>query len=297
MADHPCADGLTPACFKAYPAYAKKALAYKLLLMMMPGELSAKLPGPLVEAGEGSPPDWPKAADPPKWLKVKVKTPRNVRTRGISASHIHAPFSGGPLKAPRPAPALKEYTKVYTATATEWVGNSGTPWATKRDTATTAAVALPTISPYPSITAYNSGSYFDLWRFIFKFNFASLPSRAQMLSGYLSIKPATGWGKTACVQQAPNVTWNNKNDYIAFSGVAENPHAIIVATEIFNLSAASLAYCKTHTGQLVYFMAREYDHDFLNSAPTAGQRFEAQFYTHVDANPALRPTLTLVYKA
>ncbi|MDP2946154.1 MAG: hypothetical protein Q8N61_01715 [bacterium] len=287
-ADSPCAEGLTAACFKAYPEWARKVLAYKLLMLMLPAEVSEKLPGKIKDIGKSL---------PAKWLKIKVKAAAKVRTRGISASHIHAPFSGGPLKAPRPAPALKTYTKEYVATATEWLGNSGTPWATKRDTATTGAVALPTISPFPSITAYNQGTYFDLWRFVFKFNFASLPSRAQMISGYLSIKLATGWGKTACIQQAPNVTWNDKNDYIAFSGDAENPHALIVATEIFNLSAASLAYCKTHTGQLVYFMAREYDHDFLNSAPTAGQRFEAQFYTHVDANPALRPTLNLVYKA
>lgn len=297
MAEHPCANGLTPACFKAYPAYARKVLAYKVLMMMMPEELSMKLPASLLEIGKSLPPDWPPAADPPKFLAMKAKAPAAVRSHGVSASHIHAPFSAGPVHPPAPGPSKKEYTTVYTATAAELLDIFGSPWATKQAAGASNTVTLASLSPFPSITAYNSGAFFTIQRFIFKFNFASLAAGAEMVSGVLSIKTYTGLGKTVCVQRAPTVAWNSVNDYSAFAGAAEDPHAIAGVTELFNLSADSLEYCKTHSGQLVYFMAREYAHDFLNSAPAAGQRFEAQFYNQLDANAALRPTLTLVYKA
>ena len=47
---HPCADGLTPLCFKEYPSWARRALAYKLLHILLPKQLSKLLPRGLGEA-------------------------------------------------------------------------------------------------------------------------------------------------------------------------------------------------------------------------------------------------------
>lgn len=44
MVDHPCAEGLSAACFKAYPKWARQALAYKLLHIILPKQLTRKLP-------------------------------------------------------------------------------------------------------------------------------------------------------------------------------------------------------------------------------------------------------------
>lgn len=44
MVDHPCKDGLTAACFKAYPKWARQALAYKLLHILLPKQLTRRLP-------------------------------------------------------------------------------------------------------------------------------------------------------------------------------------------------------------------------------------------------------------
>ena len=41
---HPCAEGLTPLCFRAYPAWARQAFAYKLLHIMLPKQLTKNLP-------------------------------------------------------------------------------------------------------------------------------------------------------------------------------------------------------------------------------------------------------------
>lgn len=319
MPFHPCADGLTPVCFKAYPAWARQALAYKLLHILLPKQLTKNLPGglnlPFVAPGVIIPPGVeftpgtvipPDVSFPPGWTPADAAPPGVIITPEVyptppgsgAAPPIYIqPFEPGPVHTPAPGPGLIEYTVEFLINSTEWLGNYGTPWATVRDYVINAAVAIPTISPYPSITAYNQGSYYDLWRFAFKFDLSALPPGASMVSGYVSIKVSTGTGKTCCVQRSPTITWNNKNDYLAFTGAAEDPKTISGVEQKFALSADSLAYCKAQAGSFAYFIAREDAHDFLNSAPTAGQRFEAQFYTHADSNPALRPTLTLVYKA
>ncbi|MDP2946089.1 MAG: hypothetical protein Q8N61_01390, partial [bacterium] len=201
---------------------------------------------------------------------------------------VHPPAGGG---------ALIEYTTEFLINSTEWLGNFGSNWGLVRESVNNVSVIIPTISPYPGITVYNQGTYFDIWRFAFKFNLSALPPAASMVSGYVSIKNSTGAGITACVQRAPTIGWNNKNDYLTFAGAAEDPQTISGAEQKFDLSADALAYCKAQAGSYAYFIAREYDHDYMNVTPLAGERFEAQFYTHADADPALRPTLTLVYKA
>jgi len=45
MPKHPCEDGLTPACFREYPKWYKQALAYKILHLLLPKQLTKKLPG------------------------------------------------------------------------------------------------------------------------------------------------------------------------------------------------------------------------------------------------------------
>jgi len=60
MPEHPCAEGLSSACFKAYPAWARQALAYKLLHILLPKQLTKRLPGGLDRALIG-----PEATIPP----------------------------------------------------------------------------------------------------------------------------------------------------------------------------------------------------------------------------------------
>jgi len=80
-ADHPCANGLTPECFEAYPEWAKIALAYKLLHVLIPANISRRLPkglfpgrigpGALLPAGWDPPPGVivpPNYTVPPSWI-------------------------------------------------------------------------------------------------------------------------------------------------------------------------------------------------------------------------------------
>lgn len=72
---HPCADGITPACFKAYPKWARMAFCYKLLFAVCPGEITRRLPkglfpgriGPGAELPAGWVPD-PGIVIPPDFI-------------------------------------------------------------------------------------------------------------------------------------------------------------------------------------------------------------------------------------
>jgi len=44
MPFHPCADGLTKECFRAYPEWARRAFAYKLLHILLPKQITKNLP-------------------------------------------------------------------------------------------------------------------------------------------------------------------------------------------------------------------------------------------------------------
>ena len=297
MEEHPCAKGLSPACFKEHPKWARKALAYKLLMMMIPPELSAKLPGNLLKLGPGAPPGWPAGVDPPGFISAPVSVPPAVRSGGFAASSFTAPFSAGPVHPPAPAPSTKEYTTEFLCTGTEYLLKVGSPWLTVRNVSSGASVELVIIA-YRPITSNDMGGFYVISRLNYKFDLSALPAAAEMVSGYVSLKV---YSKTAgtgvSIQRAPGSLWNNVLDYLAFEGDADDHLAIVGTEQILDLGADSLAYCKSAAGGDAFFMAREYDHDYLNVAPVGGSTFEGYIYSHVAVLETSRPTLVLTYKA
>lgn len=78
---HPCSGGLTPACFAAYPDWAKLAFSYKLLHTLFPPSITRRLPKGLfpgrIGPGANLPPGWipppgvivpPNYTVPPSWI-------------------------------------------------------------------------------------------------------------------------------------------------------------------------------------------------------------------------------------
>lgn len=61
--ENPCEKGLTSKCFAAHPGFAKRTLALRLLYLLAPPEITARLPGKLREAF-----NFPGASFPPGWL-------------------------------------------------------------------------------------------------------------------------------------------------------------------------------------------------------------------------------------
>lgn len=145
-------------------------------------------------------------------------------------------------------------------------------------------------------TSYN-GAFYIIERSVFRFDLSALPAAAQMVSGFLTFKPSTGTTPTVCVQETSGIAWNAAADYSKGAGAAIDPKAWSGATLTFTLNSSALAACKAAAGGSIYFMGKEYTHDFLDSAPVGVTNYEAQAYNDKDATEGNRPTLTLTYKA
>lgn len=122
---HACADGLTPACFKAYPDWAKMRFALKLMSTLFPAEITKRLPVEIQEAMAQMPPDWPEGEILPESLSLTPPAGLMPPAGGAIAPLFTAPFSPGPPQVPggNKAPAETEpwfYDKFTTLDLTTW---------------------------------------------------------------------------------------------------------------------------------------------------------------------------------
>ena len=102
MIEHPCARGLTTDCFKTYPTWARQALAYKLLHILLPKQLAKNLPRnlnqPLIPPGV---PWTPGDPIPPGGIVPPGTTPTPPGT-GATTPIFSAPWEPGPITTPKP---------------------------------------------------------------------------------------------------------------------------------------------------------------------------------------------------
>ncbi|OGN96288.1 MAG: hypothetical protein A2Y89_02690 [Chloroflexi bacterium RBG_13_51_18] len=84
---HPCADGLTPECFKKYPEWAKMLFAQKLMGTLFPPEVTKNLPTAVQQAMGQPPPGWP--ADQPMPAALGLAPPPGII---VPAGGVAAPL-------------------------------------------------------------------------------------------------------------------------------------------------------------------------------------------------------------
>lgn len=106
MPIHPCADGLTKECFRAYPVWARRALAYKLLHILLPKQLTKNLPFglnlPFI------PPDvvWtPGDPLPPGTIVPPTESPTPPESGATPPLYVQ-PWEPGPTHRPPPTAAV-----------------------------------------------------------------------------------------------------------------------------------------------------------------------------------------------
>lgn len=119
---HPCEEGITPECYNAYPGFARKALAYKLLHAILPKQGTKLLPrwlaSALIAPGVTLPPGlelppgsvvFPDAAFPPGWTPEDIPPPGYIppsvaiplpSDTGVSPPYYVQPWEPGPVKVP-----------------------------------------------------------------------------------------------------------------------------------------------------------------------------------------------------
>jgi len=94
MPEHPCSRGLTDKCFRDYPKWARQALAYKLLHLFLPKQLSRLLPRLSPPPGLSWPFNWT------PWLAY-IFNPEDPEWASFPAPPAPEP---GPSPEPEPSP-------------------------------------------------------------------------------------------------------------------------------------------------------------------------------------------------
>lgn len=102
MPKHPCEDGLSKACFAACPAWARQALAYKLLHLLLPKQLTARLPKTLRRTFPRLPPGWPEGDPPPYYLDLEHFPVSEPPESGAAPPLFIPPWEPGPIHGPGP---------------------------------------------------------------------------------------------------------------------------------------------------------------------------------------------------
>lgn len=315
MVDHACKKGLTIECFKAYPSFARQAIAYRMLYTLVPVEVIVLLPNGLgralispetsIPTGIEFPPGWvvfPEVVFPPGWtlrdppppgvFPPPVFSPLIAETGGSSPIFI-PPFEAGPVHIPAPSPAGA--TISIDCNGVEQLVNADTDWLTVRDTATGASYTIIAAADCEFVKALYIALSYNIIRTVFRFPLTQLPTGANVTSGYVSIKLFSGDGIRASIQRAPNATWEDPGDYLSFEGDPDGIVTLDFGENKFILTSDSQVYVTTKAGGVCYFISREYDHDFLDSAPLDGEEFTASCYTQYAADPSNWPKLVLTY--
>jgi len=130
MSDLPCEKAIGKACFKAFPEFAKRAIAYRLLHLLIPPEIAKLLPkqlaDPLIAPGVKVPLDakfppgtcvvpgcdfpagWDPKSEPPACTKSAPLPPIAMVAGGANPNVMVAPGPSGPLPPSPPPPPPPE---------------------------------------------------------------------------------------------------------------------------------------------------------------------------------------------
>ncbi len=359
---HPCIDGLTEKCFKAYPSWAKRAFAIKLMNTLVPAQISRRLPkglfpgligpgvilppgvdfppGTTIPPGYTFPPGWaagdpvppgitippgitfppgwttgdpipagvtlePGATFPPGWTPGDPLPPVfgpepppgiNIPHGGIIPPTFLAPFEPGPPHRVSPTAPGVTIEGTFTAQNDGRQGRFDPLWATAH-----GATDGNMIFPAETETDEAAGVKMDppdwyIWRSFFDFDMSAIPVSATITACTLTLQ---SYGAETCDielqegTQSDSLAWA---DYDAFTGSPFVTQAWVIGSNILTLSAAGLTYIQSKFGNTAKLCMREYDHDYLNVAPSVGENFQAGLYWSGAAVAANRPKLTVTYE-
>jgi len=137
MTNLPCEKAIGKACFEAFPEFAKRAIAYRLLHLLIPPEIARLLPkqlaDPLIAPGVKVPLDakfppgtcvvpgcdfpagWDPKSEPPACTKSAPLPPIAMVAGGANPNTMVAPGPSGPLppSPPPPAPGIEPGSDTY----------------------------------------------------------------------------------------------------------------------------------------------------------------------------------------
>lgn len=312
---NPCAHGLTPECFRAYPRWAKQAFSYRLMNMITPPAISRRLqkvlkgawvfpgvvvspdldptPGTVILPGPGLPP-----SDGLEVLPGEVVAPppidwTNPPAEGLIPSPFIAPFQPGPPShaqgkaAPHGTFTFVSETSdgyIWKVDATRSIARTAVTGDGLNKTAVKAAGMCSESASAPMA--------YTFWRSFFAFDLSSLAA-GTVKAVTLTLRGSNFAESAVSVQQGTQAGVLTTADYNAFSGDFFDHQEMALDSVVFTFNAAGLAYIQTVLGATAKLCAREYDKDYLDVNFGLFETYKNGCYFAEEATVAYRPTLSI----
>jgi len=314
-----CQKVIGKACFLAFPEFARRAIAYRLLHLLIPSDIAKILPkslsDPLIAPGVKIPLDakfppgtcivpgcsfpagWDPDQDPPECAKSAPLPSLAMQASGGNPPTYLAPGPSGPLpvQPPAPPPAVIVETTLYTEIARR-IGDTKTTW---------ADVWASEIGNL-CLSIYNAGSTIaSVWhnggnaivRGFLEFDLLSeIPGGAIITDVILQITTSVAPTAKICIIEGNQADIPSVNDLRSFTLGTFATHTCTHGVNQVEFNATGIAYIQDKITGSAKICLREFDHDHENEENAAGDQYTCTIYGPGNATPANRPQLIVTYE-
>jgi len=314
-----CQKAIGRDCFKAYPDFARRAIAYRLLHLLIPPEMSKVLPtkltDPLIAPGVKIPLDakfppgtviipgcdfpagWNPKDDPPECVKSMPLPAACLGGGGCIPNPYLAPGSPATSQVnPRSSPVSEPVTIEITATADNgWINNKNTDWPTLLAITTCQNCLTPDSSWSHAVAVCMFGANYYIYRTFLPFDLPTIPAGKTLQSAKLLYTQCSYHGAGISIFEGTYGDLCICNEFKAFGSVLFGAGVSVVGSNEIEFNAAGLTFLEGCLGGDCDLMLRETDHDVTGIAPGAAEKHRVGMYYSNDSTEANRPKLSLTY--
>jgi len=313
-----CQKVIGKACFKAFPAFARRAIAYRLLHLLIPPDIAKILPktlkDPLIAPGVKIPLDakfppgtcivpgcsfpagWDPDQDPPECAKSMPLPTAAMLASGANPPTYLTPGPSGPLpvQPPPPPPAEPVEVTLYTEMARR-IGDTKTTWALvwASESGNLCSSIFSSGSTVASVW-HNGGN--AIVRGFFEFDLSSeIPAGATITNVVFQITTSVAPSSKVCIIEGTQADVPTVGDLRSFVLGLFAEHTCTHGANQIEFNSTGIAYMQSKITGSAKICLREFDHDHENAENAAGDQYVCTVYGPGNATPANRPQLIITY--
>jgi len=315
----PCQKAIGKACFKAFPAFARRAIAYRLLHLLIPPDIAKFLPktlkDPLIAPGVKIPLDakfppgtcivpgcsfpagWDPDEDPPECAKSAPLPTLAMIASGGNPNVFLAPGPSGPLPVPASPAPTKETVEVTKYAENDClITNNQTTWNDTRNGSAGTSIFCDVGITNGMVQAWRGATSHQIIRYFFSVDLSTIPAGATITEVLLQL---TSYGSTYCgvsVQRGTQQDSMTTGDFDEFTGnyFAEIDWASGVNQ--FSFNQTGLDFMTGKVGAMAKVCLKEYDHDYGNIQPAVNDLFQSGCRGPSTGNDADKPQFIITYE-
>jgi len=314
-----CQKAIGRDCFKAYPDFARRAIAYRLLHLLIPPEISKVLPtkltDPLIAPGVKIPLDakfppgtviipgcdfpagWNPKDEPPECVKSMPLPAPCLGGGGCIPNPYLAPGSPATSQVnPRSSPVSEPVTvEITSSTKDGHIRNDDSDWNTAR-TATTGNVVDDNNTRYTHAmaVAYWGGTY-NIYRSFFYFDLAVIPTGKTISEVILLLTEHVYHNTGIAVFEGIQAATLTLADFGSFKSTEFANQAFADGENEITLNSDGIQHVQDNIGSGIKLCCRESDYDAGNIAPPASSNRRNGCYYADHPTAAYRPKLRITY--